>query len=88
MDNVVEYLTGDEFATVTAHRQKLKNQLEKLAEERPDDCKITVRNQDGTIMAKIPTSWVKISPPKKLSEETREKLSERFKAMHNDLKHK
>lgn len=81
MDNAIEYLTGDEFATVTAHRQKLKNQLEKLAEERPDDCKITVRNQDGTIMAKIPTSWVKIAPKRELSPEAREKMAEQCRAM-------
>lgn len=83
MDNAIEYLTGDEFATVTAHRRQLKNQLEKLAEERPDDCKITVRNQDGTIMAKIPANWVKIAPKreKNLSPETRAKLAEQCRAM-------
>ena len=40
-----------------------------------------MRNDDGTIMAKIPTSWVKIAPKRELSPEAREKMAEQCRAM-------
>ena len=76
MENVIEFLNGQKRATVTLSQGRYKTKVEKLAKERPDECKILARNPDGTILAHVPTSWVKISPPRKveMSEDRKEEL--------------
>lgn len=58
-------------------RHRLKSRLIKLHEQRPDDFQRFVLNNDGTLYAKFPHNWVRLSPPKKvkLSEEARQKRS-------------
>ena len=43
-------------------------------------------NQDGSAFIKVPVNWVKISPPRKVSEEQREAAGERFRKMWEDKK--
>ena len=43
-------------------------QLKKLAKEYPDAVKIT-RDEDWCVEADLPKKWVKVKPPRKLTEE-------------------
>ena len=79
MENVIEFITGEKTATLTIHQGKYKTRIKKLAEERPDEVKILSENKDGSILAHIPTKWIKINPPRKLSEEYKEELAQRVK---------
>ena len=45
---------------------------------------ITDENPDGSIVAHIPTKWVKISAPRKMSDEQREMLAERLASYRQD----
>ena len=89
MENVIEFLNGQKRATVTLSQGRYKTKVEKLAKERPDECKILARNPDGTILAHVPTSWVKISPPRKVEmsedrkEELRKQLEEKASEKNN-----
>ena len=58
-------------------------ELKKIYEDRKDEFKYLVENDDGSICAKLPKKWIKINPgskpdpnkPKKqMSEEQKEKL--------------
>lgn len=85
MENVIEFLNGQKRATVTLSQGRYKTKVEKLAKERPDECKILARNHDGTILAHVPTSWVKISPPRKveMSEDRKEELRKQLANARN-----
>lgn len=86
MENVIEFLTGQRRATVTLSQGRYKTKIEKLAKERPDECKIIARNTDGTILAHVPVSWVKISPPRKveMSNERKEQLRQQLASARNN----
>lgn len=75
------WVKGDEMASVTAPSSSwLKNRMMKLRESNPEE--VTVHeNKDGSIVAYCPVRYIKVSPPRKVSDEQREAARERFKAM-------
>ena len=78
------YLTEDEGrAWFSSDEKKWKNRIMKLAEEYPEQVKITVypEDNDGCINAWIPAKWIRVKPPVKrnLTEEQRMAMSERLK---------
>lgn len=78
----IEWVKGDDIAYITAYNNsKLKGKLLKYANSN-DDCKIVVENPDGSILAHVPINWIKVSPPKKMSEENKIKAAERMRNLH------
>lgn len=53
--------------------------LIKLAEKHPEDCQIIADNEDGSICAHVPVSWLRISPPRQYTEEQRQQMGERLR---------
>lgn len=83
----IEWTKKDDYAGVTVpSATALKNKLLRYAEQRPDEVKIEALNQDGSAFIKVPVNWVKISPPRKVSEEQREAAGERFRKMWGEKK--
>ena len=81
----IEWIKGAEYAGVTVPSgTALKSKLLRLAKENPDEVKIIAENEDGSMFAHIPVNYVKISPPKKISDKQKEAASERFKQMWRD----
>lgn len=82
---VIEWIKGAEYAGITVPSgTALKSKLLKLADKNPKDVKIIAENRDGSLYAHMPISYVKISPPRQVSEEQKEAASERFKKMWRD----
>lgn len=82
---VIEWIKGNEYAGVTVPSgTALKSKLIRLADKNPEEVKIIVENKDGSLFVHIPVSYVKISPPRQVSDEQREAASERFKQMWKD----
>ena len=81
-ENVIEWLRDEETATVTFTQGRMKKRIMKLAEERPDEVFVTAINADGSMCARIPTRWIKVSPPRIVSEEQVEAAKERILAYH------
>lgn len=78
-ENVIEFLRGQQRATATfCSQNKLGNKVRKLAKEYPEECQIVAENPDGSVVAHFPTKWLKIAPPRKMSEEQREMLTKRL----------
>ena len=75
-ENVIEFSDDQQFASVTASKRRLINRIKKLAHKFPDDVQILHTNNDGSVFAHVPTSWVKINPPRQISDEQRQRLSE------------
>lgn len=82
---VIEWIKGADYAGVTVPSgTALKSKLLRLADKFPDEVKIIVENKDGSLFVHIPVNYVKISPPRQVSEEQREAAGERFRQMWRD----
>ena len=71
-ENAIEFLKDSERATVTFTQGRYKSRVKRLAESHPEECRIIAENEDGSLCAHIPVKWVRISPPKAVSELQRE----------------
>lgn len=77
----IEWTKDRDFATVTAPSgTALKNKLMRYAEEKPDVTVVAI-NTDGSAVFHVPVSYIKVSPPRRVSEEQREAMGERAKKM-------
>lgn len=52
-----------------------------MAEKRPEEVKRVFENVDGSVLYHVPVKYIKVSPPKKVSEEQKNQAAERFKKM-------
>ena len=78
----IEWIKGNDYAGVTVPSgTALKSKLMRYAQERPDEVKLMAENKDGSAFFHIPISYVKVSPPRKVSEEQREAAGERLRKM-------
>ena len=80
-DNCIEWLTGQKEVSITFSQKKYINKLKKYARDHPAEVKIISENNDGSICAHIPLSWIKVSPPRKgreMSEEEKAMMAERL----------
>lgn len=79
-ENVIEWFNNSKEVSITASQRKLINRIEKLKAENPDEV-VVIRNQDGSIFAKLPVNWVKIKKPSKreLTDEERKEMAELFR---------
>lgn len=76
-ENVIEFLDSEKKAMLTLSKQRLITRVRKLKEAYPDDVLIK-ENMDGTIFAKVPVRWIKISAPRAVSDELKQAAAERF----------
>ena len=78
----IEWIKGNDYAGVTVPSgTALKSKLMRYAQERPDEVKLMAENRDGSAFFHIPISYVKVSPPRKVSEEQKKAAGERFRKM-------
>lgn len=71
----IEWVLGDTVATATVPESTaLNNKLKRLSEKYPD--KVKVINSE---LFHIPSTWVKVNPPRQMSDEQKEELRERIK---------
>lgn len=78
----IEWIKGNDYAGVTVPSgTALKSKLMRYAKERPDEVKVMAVNEDGSAFFHILISYVKVSPPRKVSEAQREAAGERFRKM-------
>ena len=85
-ENCVEFLNNQKTMTVSFCSQKWITKIKKLSQSNPDDVEIIAENKDGSICAKLPIKYLKISSPRKVSDEQRQKASERFKKLREENK--
>lgn len=80
-ENAIEFITGQHTCTATFTNRKHINRIKKIYEERGDEFKYFVENQDGSICAKFPLKWVRINPGAKFDpEKPKKEMSEEQKA--------
>ena len=67
-ENCIEWIRDEERATLSLTQRRTISRVKKLAADHPKECQIVAENKDGSICAHVPVSWIKISPPKKVTE--------------------
>ena len=72
----------DKTAHIQTYNGRLKKRLAKIHAERPDECKEVkpyFDEEEGAAAYTFPAKWLKINPPRELSDEQRRALSENFR---------
>lgn len=85
-ETAVNYIVGEKIATFYTAEKSYIHSIKEWVKEYPNDVSIEFSNTDGSLICHIPKSWVKIRPPRKVSEEQRLAASERFKKMWERMK--
>lgn len=82
-ENNIEFLHNSRTATVYFEQGRFVSKIKKLKERCPDEVEIVKENKDGSIVAHIPTKWIRINPSKQtnMTEEQRQAASERMKEL-------
>lgn len=77
IDTGINTVNDDSLYGISTNEKKLVNRIKKLKELRPNEVHITMNPEDneGTIVARFPKSWLKINPPREVSEKQRETLA-------------
>ena len=74
MENCIEFITGEDVATVTLTQRARITQYKKLAQRFPEEMDYN-ENANGSICGHIPAAWIKFRAPNNLSDEERARLS-------------
>lgn len=86
-ETVVNFNEVEGMASVYTHNKALRRRLERLAQERPEECKLVkVTRWNEAVEYHVPKKWIKISPPRKsasLTEEQKQRRSERLAKVRN-----
>lgn len=85
-ETIVGYVDEDSYASFTSAEKKWINKILKLKAEHPEqvDIKAYPEDNQGYIYAHLPKKWLKVSPPRQISEEQKVAAAERLKAMRNN----
>lgn len=77
-ENVIEFLSGEHYCSVTFTNRGHINRIKEIRREHGDEFREFYENTDGSVYAKIPLKWIRINPSKRtgrvISEEEKEKL--------------
>lgn len=83
----INWLKGADYAEVTVPASTaLKNKLLRLSRERPNEVTNIIENKDGSMVCHVPVRWIKVGPPRKVSEEQREAARQRFAEIRERMK--
>lgn len=86
-ENVIEWITGDERIAITFSQRKYINRIRRLQRQHPDEVEVH-ENPDGTIYARLPLSYLKLTAPREMTDEQREAARERFSSVSNTNREK
>lgn len=79
-ENVIEWIRGSDIATVCFSQKRFASKVRKLAKAHPDKVTIVRENEDGSIIAHLPTKAIKLSiVERELTEEQKENLRNNMK---------
>lgn len=78
-ENTIEWVRDSPTATITLSQRRTITRVKKLAESHPEECQVLAENKDGSIYAHVPVSWIRINPPRELSEEQRQQIAKRLR---------
>ena len=82
IETLINYTNADTYAEAYSNNTSVMKRYLKLAKEKPEE--VTVINSDAnSVTIRFPKKWVKIRPPRAISEEQRLAAAERLKNFKN-----
>ena len=86
-ETAFDYLSCDSYASFSTTETKWIRKIKSLQQSHPNDIQILKESEDG-ILVHIPKSWMKITPPRKmtLTDEQRLAAGERMKNARKNKK--
>lgn len=79
-ETIINFNNAEKTASYYTLNYGKRQMLLELAKEYPNDVKIIAQRED-MVEATLPKSWIKVRPPRKMTEEERQKLVERGRAL-------
>lgn len=70
-ETIVNFNEEEKEANIFTHNGPMRRRLEKLSQERPQDCRL-VRRDGQAVEYYIPKNWISIRPPRIASEAQKE----------------
>ena len=83
-ENEIEFIDGDKTCTVSFTARKFVNKIKRLHEKESSSFGRFVENPDGSVYARIPLSWIKINPPRKMSDDQKRQAADRLRQRMNN----
>lgn len=77
-ETIINYNNAEKEASIYTCNENMQEKIRKLAEKYPEQVKITA-SDNYSVTAEIPKKWVKIVPPRNLTDEQRAAAAERMK---------
>ena len=87
-ETVYNQIAGSKIGTLFTAERKWINRIYFLQKKCPEQVQIVAKNKDGSILAHIPVSFFKLSPPRCLdiTDEQRDARKEHCKLMRDNKK--
>lgn len=86
-ETIISFNEEERLASVYTHSRALRNRLDKLAQERPTECRQLGTSRGGCAADySIPKGWIRIHPPRAatpLTEEQKQKRREQLASLRN-----
>lgn len=86
-ETIVSFNEEEQTASVYTHNRALRNRLQRLAQERPTECRLLNTGSGGRAADySIPKGWLRIHPPRAaapLTEEQKQKRREHLASLRN-----
>lgn len=82
-ETIINFNEAEAIAGIYTHNVALRNKLLKLSQTE-SDLRI-IRQTEDMLEVEVPKKWIRVSPPKKLSEETRQKMAARLHSSNTNL---
>lgn len=82
-ETIINFNEAEAIAGIYTHNVALRNRLLKLSQT---ESNLRIIRQTGDMIeVEVPKKWIRVSPPKKLSKETRQKMADRLNSNKNGL---
>lgn len=79
LENAIEFFSGEKTATLSLTNKRFVNRLKRLFEsEHGEEMLRFTENSDGSVYCVVPLRWIRISPPRKMTDEEKLALAERM----------
>jgi hypothetical protein len=84
-ETLINFNDEEDTAVVFSYNASWCRQMDKLADERPDEVRREFDNQMGGTAYIVPKGWVSVRPKRKVSDSQREQARERMKRMRGGI---
>lgn len=88
-ETIINFNEAETTASIYTHNRTLRRRLEKLAQDRPEDCRLFKTCHDGQAVEYIiPKKWLRVNPGLNLTDEQRAARAENARKHFSSAKTK